>query len=218
MKKVLVLFLAVLGVLCFSSLAVAEGFAVSADYSFMGIDEWDQDLTALTLRGEYDAGSLLVGGSYLFALSYDPAPPSGTEVSDNWLCLYGGYKLLDEDVYGLALIGGYSLWSEKLSDGIDTISAKVSSIGAGAKGTLNLEPINVSALLLYGISNDYKVFLNGSEMVSSTDVSLLYLELKGSYQFTDSLGVFGVYRRAAYSIMDNKVTVAGFGLGVDYRF
>lgn len=217
MKNLLALLMVMVGILCLPSMSLAEGFIVSVDYNSMTKSAGDQGFSALAFSGGDDAGPFLVGGSYLFALSYDPALPSGVKQSEDIVYLYGGYKLLDEEDANLAVLAGYYLWKENI-DGVDKVENVFSSIVIGAKAGVDLEPLLTSAILLYGVSNEVKEYLNDVERKSTKEVSLLYFELKGLYLFTDALGVFALYRTTSYSVEGTNSSITGFGLGVECRF
>ncbi|MCL6613990.1 MAG: hypothetical protein K6U03_05165 [Firmicutes bacterium] len=225
MKNLLTLFIVIVGILCLPSMSLAEGFTVSADYNSMTKSAGGQGFSALAFSGEDDAGPFFISGSYLFALSYDPPLPSGVKQSEDFVYLYGGYKLLDEEDADLMVLAGYYLWKEN-QDGVDwdldgdadTVQNLLSSIVIGTKAGVELEPILVSALVLYGVSNEVKGYFNGLKTDSTKDVSLLYFELKGTYRFADALAAFVLYRATNYSIKGVESSINDFGLGVEYRF
>jgi len=115
-------------------------------------------------------------------------------------------------------VGCYWLWDEAVTDGIDTLETVLSSVGVGAKGTANLGPVNVSLLYLIGVSNSFSVLFNGTE-VGSADMSSSLLELKGTFQFSETIGAFLVYRSYGYQPEGLTSTdLSGFGVGIQATF
>lgn len=218
MKKLLVLLAVTLGVFCFGSAALAEGITVYGEYDLLSVDEWNQDLTALTLGGEYDMDPFLIGGSYSFALSYDPEPLPGEEMSDSILALYGGYKLLDSDTFRIYGLGGYYVWSDVYDDGFEKDEIKTTSIAIGAKGIFSLDPLTVTATVMFGVSNEFAMYIDDVEFGSIDDVDCTVFEVKGLYQFTDELSAFAAYRSYKVSDSSGDITLSGFGVGVQYAF
>lgn len=227
MKKILILLAVALGVLCYGSVAMAEGFTVYADYGQFSDDLSPFDYAHLTIGGEYAVEPFVVGGFYSTCLSIDPDIfPPFIDFTETLLGVYGGYMFLAGDTFSVAGIAGYLSGTMKIDEPGYAVweESTVSSIGVGLKGNLNLDPIYVSGMFLFGVSNNYEYTYWDDGFLEyfteeTDDVDFSFFELKAAYQFTEALGAYVVYRSMSYQIvLGPEETFSGFGVGVQYAF
>jgi hypothetical protein len=194
---------------------MAEGITVYGDYTMLGSD-FVPNSNVLTIGGEYSSDVFFIGASYDTALSFDPAPPPGINASQTILGVYGGYNLLRGETFKMAVMGGYYNYNFHTDDGLDYFDDTITSIMVGVKGTANLDPIQLSLVYLFGVSNTWTEDVDGSVGTWNPDASLL--EFKGVYQIGETFGVYAVYRSFSASVLGVTLSVAGFGAGVQATF
>ena len=174
----------------------------------------------------------MIGAMYSTAIGFDPEMRPWEDLSLSFYGVYGGYTFLNNDTLCLTGLVGYFAMSRDYEyddyDGWEYYvytyqKIDLASIAAGLKATLNFDPLTISALLLYGISNEididyyYYDYFDGYEewFYDTLDVDATMLELKAVYQFSDTIAAYIVYRGVYFDLIEDYT---GFGAGIQMNF
>ncbi|NLG84770.1 MAG: hypothetical protein GX493_09255 [Firmicutes bacterium] len=223
MKKLLVLLVVAFRIFCFGSDAMAES-TVYGDYGSSVasgfFDYWADGISYFTIGAEYDMDPFVFGGVYSFDLGTDPEYPEPYSGASSVFAAYGGYNLLGGDTFSLAALGGYmSLAIGAKEEGYGFVEAeKFTGFAVGLKGRLSMEPLSITGLYLCGISPEYEYTEYNYTYTYDKDIIMSLFELRGTYRFSDSLGVYLGYRSIGGGFKDDDGKLKGFVAGAEYRF
>lgn len=236
MRKILMLIAAMVGILCFSTAVLAEGFTLDGGLLWsQPNNDADEDLGYLNLGGEMDLGQFFVGGSLLVSVYKDPPLEDWQEAMTYFYGIYGGYKIVDSDNLQFAGLAGYYFYKQNLEDEVGIpamtippfkIDWAASSLMVGFKAAYNADPFSVSFIYMYGVSNESTVestlLLPGE--VEFDDPSISWFQLKGSYALSDTWSLTLAYQRfsvdsfAPVSFTAEDAGSTGFTFGVTKKF
>ena len=214
-RFLLLLLVAALGILSFGSQAMAEGFTGYIDYSISDYSG-PGDMSALTLGGEYAVDRFFFGGWFGFDAGFHPTPFPQDYTGYG---IYGAYTLLGDDCLNLSAVVGYFASNPRMCPG-PWLDDKLTSGAVGLRGGLNFDPIEITAMYMFGITNRYRWYVGGVQIFDSVKVRSSYLELKGAYKFSDSFGAYLLYRTVNWDVkpLYRSIDAGGFGLGFQFTF
>lgn len=227
MKRIFLLLALVLLVFCLSSAALAEGFTVSGDLTFGTPNDsgsTKDQLGYLTVGGEKDLDPFIIGGSVIIGVYIDPPLVEDQEALSYIYGIYGGYKFLADESFGLAAVAGYYAYRQTFTDPPLDLKWEASSLVAGLKASVVFDPITLSLTYLYGLNPQASLAIGGVGESESAEAGFSLLEFKASYPLNDSWGLEAVYRDFGVVGLDatsgdgTDLGSTVFGAGVTYKF
>ena len=102
--------------------------------------------------------------------------------------VYGGYNFINADSFHLAALAGYYFYKQDLryTYGFPpfvappvNVSWNASSLMVGVKAAFNADPISVSLIYMYGVSNESTVESAGLGDATATDPAVLMVRVEG---------------------------------------
>ena len=192
MRKLLILFLVVVGLFAIQCSVSAESFSVYVEYSHstteigLGFDDLDNDY--IIVGGDLQVGRIVAGG-YI---------KTDIDDTDDMLFMgYCGYDFVPDKDRSFALIG--------------TIMADDNNqlIGAGFKAGAEFDKGAVSVLYVYGIYDD-----DEGSLISNAPYNRIYAEVKGDIYLTENWGARVTYRLFDFEPAETRE----IGFSMTYRF
>lgn len=213
MKKILVtLFLVSSLVFSFAASAMADsvyvdGFVESkSDWQLEDIGDGDDDnLSGFVLGGNFSGDRVTLGLEYLDRTLKTAYGDMDTDT----VYIKGGFTLFANDANNVAVTLGY----DKLD--FSDSSLEYNGIILGINGTFNLsENSRLEGSLGYSVSGTCE-----SDILDE-DITILLLNAKYSYFFTDCIGASVGYRFEQYEFddLDLKTTFSGPTVGLTFKF